>query len=178
MANFTYVKEIKSISIATDNCSLGALIEIYPEKLQIIKDAEELQLSSEHIVASFSPLLDESMNDQNEEFVIADSNPMEISEESRNELKEKHYIALQIDILSNMINHEEQAYSTDKTFTLCSGHNTVLKVEYCIYNNTMFLLMKNKMLKYYDLTPKEVSSKLKKNVTLYKDFKLDGLLLW
>ena len=42
--------------------------------------------------------------------------------------KQKQYIALQIDILSNMIEHQEQARSTEPTFSLLSGHNQVLKV--------------------------------------------------
>jgi hypothetical protein len=42
----------------------------------------------------------------------------------------------------------------------------------------MFLLMKNKMIKYYDLTPKELPNQFQDNVPMYKEFKINGFLLW
>lgn len=66
----------------------------------------------------------------------------------------KEYIAVQVDILSNIIDHQEHAYSTELTFSAYSAHYKVIKAEYCRKNNSLFLLTANKILKYYDLNPK------------------------
>lgn len=34
------------------------------------------------------------------------------------------------------------------------------------------------MIKYYDLTPKEHSNQYQKNIPMYKEFRINGFLLW
>lgn len=42
----------------------------------------------------------------------------------------------------------------------------------------MFVLLENKMLKFYDLNPKIQESKFKNNISHYLDFNRESLLYW
>ena len=63
------------------------------------------------------------------------------------------YLALHIDLLSNLIDHGEKHLSVSPTLSTIAGQAPVCKVEYCPHSNTMFLLLRNQTLKYYNMSP-------------------------
>jgi hypothetical protein len=53
----------------------------------------------------------------------------------------EQFVAVQVDLLSNLIDHGEKRCSVSGTLSVCAGQAPVLRAEYCPHSNTMFLLM-------------------------------------
>ena len=89
----------------------------------------------------------------------------------------KQYIVVQMDVLSNLIEHSEYELSIESTFSSSACHSRIAHAAYSLSHHTIFLLLSNNTIKFYNLNARNTLSPIL-DVLLDKNFQLEGFLLW